>query len=71
MRESLGEEDLGSVSWVLPALGRGSLHQGLIFIIQWPMGDLGAHGSFIFSWIMERVMWEEGREKVGLSLLRL
>lgn len=41
-----------------------------MFIIQVPRGDLGAQGSFIFSWIMETVMWEEGREKVGLYLLR-
>lgn len=55
---------------MLPALGKCCKHQGLVLIIQWPMGDLGAQDSFIFGWIVERVRREEGREKVGLCLLR-
>lgn len=55
---------------MLPALGKCCKHQGLVLIIQWTMRDLGAQDSFIFGWIVERVRGEEGREKVGLCLLR-
>lgn len=52
----------------LPALGMGCCHQGLVFLIQGPKGDWGAQGSFIFSWVRERVRRRAGSGAAAAGL---